>query len=523
MLFTSVKFYVFFALLLAVFYACPRKARWCVLLAGSLIFCWSFNTYLTIHIMTAVLLSWAVSREIARNFEAEKTAVSAIDKALREERKAVKAKYKKQRKAMAVAASLLLVLSLLFFKFYNPFATLMESRGVLLMRIMVPVGISFYTLQLISYIVDVYNQNQEAEKNPLRLMLFGAWFPLLLEGPIHRYSQLAPELRCEKPFNYDDFVAGFARVLGGFLKKLIIADRISVLTITLYENYTQYSGAAVAFAGIAYAVQLYADFSGGIDMAIGFSKMLGIDIAENFRRPFFSRSVSEFWRRWHITLGAFLKDYVFYPLTLSKPMGKLSKNLRKSHPVAAKMLPAIISMAGLWVCSAVWHGEGAQYLLWGGLQWLLVALDTLFLDRLDAFADKKIPSLRGLIHSIQIFGTFIFVCFSEIIFRAESFSAAIHMVGSLFGDWNLGLFFGETLLTLGLDKPDLWALAVSSLLLFIFELLQERGRLQNLPHTVAKMPLPARWAVLLGSIAVLLIFGVYGKGYDPTPFVYFKF
>lgn len=523
MLFTSVRFFVFFAVLLILFYLFPRKMRWCVLLTASLVFCWSFNKFLTVHLIAAALLTWYCGKWMALNQLKEKAAVGEIDKTDRETRKVLKARFKKQRKTMTCTSVLLLVLSLLFFKFYNPFAAMMNATGVSLSRIFVPVGISFYTLQLISYLVDVYNQNQIAESNPFRFLLFASWFPLLLEGPIHRYGALAEELRCEKPFVYENFVAGFARVLGGFLKKLILADRLAVLTTALYGNYTEYSGFAVAFAGIAYAVQLYADFSGGIDMAIGFSKMLGITLTENFRRPYFSKSVSEFWRRWHITLGTFLKDYVFYPLTLGKAMSSLSKKLRPNHPKAAKMLPALISMAALWLCSAVWHGEGAQFMLWGFFQWLMVTLDTLFEDRLQAMTDRCNTAAKRVFSFVQTFFTFILISFGEIMFRAENLGAALHMIRALFAKWNIAGFIQITLPALGLDVPDLVVAAIAVVFLFLFEFLQEHEKLTHFSVSVARMPLVFRWLVLLGSIAVLLVFGVYGKGYDPTPFLYFQF
>ena len=523
MLFTTVKFYIFFAVLLIVFYAVPRRYRWVVLLTASLFFCWSFNALLSLHLIGAALLAWCSGQVMSRNLEKEKAAVALIDKSLKEERKAVKAKHKKQRRTCMGVSAALLTSSLLLFKFYNPFVQMLNEKGAAFSRIAVPVGVSFYTLQIVSYVIDVYNQNQEAESNPLRFLLFASWFPLLLQGPIHRYSNLAPELRCEKQFCYEEFVAGFARVLGGFLKKLIIADRLAVLTQTLYANYQQYSGVAVAFAGFAYAIQLYADFSGGIDMAVGFSQMLGITLTENFRRPYFSRSVSEYWRRWHATLGAFFKDYIFYPLTLSKPLTSLGKKLRSINPEAGKRAPALISMAALWLCSALWHGEGAQFLLWGLFHWSIVTFDTFTEVKIEKAISKCAGPLQKIIAIVQTIGTFCLVSFGELIFRAEGLSAALSMVKALFGSWNVRAFFAETVPTLGLDVADLNVAWIAVVLLFMFELMQEKGYCADFSQKVARKPLAVRWLLMLAAIAVLLIFGVYGKGYDPAPFLYFQF
>jgi len=523
MLFTTVDFYIFFSALLVVFYITPKKYRWVVLLTASLFFCWSFNALLSLHIVAAAMLAWAAGQIMSRSLQEEKESVALVDKSLKEERKAIRAKYKRQRRICMGVSVVLLTASLLLFKFYNPIISLLNAKGSSFAKIAVPVGISFYTLQIVSYVIDVYNQNQEAESNPLRFLLFAAWFPLLLQGPIHRYEKLAPELRCEKAFCYEDFVAGFARVLGGFLKKLIIADRLSVLTTTLFANYIEYTGVAVAFAGLAYTVQLYADFSGGIDMAIGLSQMLGISLTENFRRPYFSRSVSEYWRRWHATLGAFFKDYVFYPLTLSRAFTVLGKKLRKINSEMGKRVPALLSMAMLWLCSAVWHGEGAQYLLWGLFHWCIVTFDTFTEVKVEKMISNCNKVLRGVIAVFQTVGTFLLVTLGELIFRAEGLSAALHMVKSLTGSWDIRYFSSVLLPSLGLDAADLGVVWVTVTILFLFELLQERGYCVDFSSRIARMPLVCRWSLLLGAIAVLLIFGVYGRGYDPTPFLYFQF
>lgn len=519
MLFTSFRFFIFFAALLIVYYVVPRNIRWGVLLLASMVFCWSFNRLLTLHIIAAALVSWGAGAFMARSFEREKEAVAAVDPADREAKKRAKAAFRKARRGWLAAALVLLFGSLLQFKFYNPFADLLTGRGLTLAHIAVPVGISFYTLLIASYLLDVYNKNQTPEPSFARFLLFASWFPGLLQGPICRYAPLAKELRCENPFAYNAFVSGFARVLGGFAKKLILADRLAVLTEALYSNYTQYAGAAVAFAGVAYAVQLYCDFSGGIDMALGFSKMLGVEMPENFRRPYFSRSVSEYWRRWHSTLGAWLKDYVFYSLSLSSPMNKLGKALRAKHPEAAKRLPPLLSMAVLWLCSAVWHGEGTQFLLWGLFHWCLVTVDTLTEARVEKRLAARQPLVRNLIAVLQTVLTFACVSFGELIFRAQGLNAALYMIGALFRGWSTPF----SLSALGLELPDLAVAVLGVILLFALEFMQERGRLRNLPDRIAASALPVRWAVLLVGIALVALLGVYGAGYDPAPFLYFQF
>ncbi len=520
MTFTSFRFFVFFAVLLILFYSFPRKYRWCVLLAASLLFCWSFNRLLTAHIALVSAAVWGAGRGMGRSFADEKEVIAALESPDREAKKAARIPFRRHRRRLLLIAMGLLFGSLLVFKFYNPFAELLEGRGMAIARIAVPVGISFYTLQIASYLFDVYNRNQEAEPNFARFLLFASWFPCLIQGPICRYAQIAGSLRCEGPFQPEKFSVGFARVIGGFIKKLVIADRLAALTNTLFAGYTEYAGASVALAGIGYAVQLYCDFSGGIDIALGLSRMLGVSLPENFRRPYFSRSVSEYWRRWHATLGAWFKDYIFYPLTLSGPMTKLGKALREKNPQAAKRVPALLSMGGLWLCSAIWHGEGSQFLLWGLFHWCMVSVDTLSEAKIDRCgAGMRRPAARRAFAAGRIAMTFLCVSFGELIFRAEGLHAALYMIGALFRGWSEPVPW----LTLGLDPADLIVAGAGVLALFLFEFAQERGKGENCCERIARLPLAVRWSLLLGGIALVAVFGVYGTGYDPAPFLYFQF
>jgi D-alanyl-lipoteichoic acid acyltransferase DltB (MBOAT superfamily) len=210
----------------------------------------------------------------------------------------------------------------------------------------VPVGISFFSLQAVSYISDVYHRRIRADDNLGRLALFLAFFPVVVEGPICRYSDTAQTLYEGKPLEYENVTFGIQRMVWGLFKKLVIADRLNILVEKIFTNYRDYSGIVVLLGAVCYTLQLYADFSGCIDLTIGTAEMFGVTVPENFRQPFFSRTASEFWRRWHITLGTWFKDYLFYPLSLTKHVKKIGREARKKlgrhlGQVAAGVLPLL--------------------------------------------------------------------------------------------------------------------------------------------------------------------------------------
>jgi len=519
MLFTSLSFYVFLAVVLAVYYAAPKRFRWIALLAGSLLFSWSLSRFLILHLVVCSFGAWFVSRRFEASFSNEKQSLAASPDADKEAKKEIRRRFKRNRNRLCGISLSLLLASLLFFKFFNPLQDLTGG----FYRVALPAGISFYTLTMAAYLCDTVNRTAEIERNPFRLLLYFSWFPALIQGPVNRHTLLSRDLRCEGEYDHTRFVLGFERALWGTAKKMIVADRLAVLTAALFSNHASYGGSGAFAGGILYAVQLYCDFSGGIDIALGVSDLFGIGLPENFRRPYFSRSVSQYWRRWHITLGTFLRDYVFYPLTLSDPMNRLGRALRKKNANLARTVPPLCSTAAVWLCSAVWHGEGGQYLAWGLFHFSMVTLDTFFESGIARRLSSCGKTMRRLGAAVQIAVTFLAVSFGELFFRADSLRDALAMAGSLFRRWDLSFFRLTNLLTLGLDRPDLAVAAVGTAFLFLHELLQETGKVPKPDRKISELALPLRWAVLIGGIAVIAVFGVYGSGYDPVPFQYFQF
>ncbi|MEG2022440.1 MAG: MBOAT family O-acyltransferase, partial [Oscillospiraceae bacterium] len=322
MLFTSLKFAGFVALALLAYYCAPKRFQSGILLIASLVFYASFGKRYLVAVLASAVSVYFAANIIERIHIKEKAKLLYIGK---DADKPAKQKIKKQHKALCLMVLCLCLLfnlgGLLFLKFY-PLAQSMASDLLPKLNIILPVGINFYTLQVTGYLIDVYNKKVNAEKSVFKTILFTTYFPQIIEGPISRFDALAPAFAMEHHFDYDSFMQGLYRILWGAFKKLVLADRLSIFVIALFDNYTKYTGIVLAIGAVCYTVQLYADFSGGIDIALGVSRLFGIELSENFKRPFFSKSVSEFWRRWHITLGTWLRDYLFYPLTLSKTMAK---------------------------------------------------------------------------------------------------------------------------------------------------------------------------------------------------------
>ncbi|MEG0762737.1 MAG: MBOAT family O-acyltransferase [Oscillospiraceae bacterium] len=522
MLFTSLKFAAFVIIALIMYYAVPKRIQSGILLAVSLVFYASFGKRYLVAVLASALSVYFAANIIERIHNTEKAKLTLVGKSAD---KAVKQQIKKHYRALcriALGVCLLFNLGgLLFLKFYpiaqSTFNTLLPKLNLVL-----PVGISFYTLQVSGYLIDVYNKKVNAEKSLFKTILFTTFFPQIIEGPISRFSELAPQLAGEHRFNYDSFILGLYRILWGVFKKLVLADRLSIFVNKLFDNYTEYAGVILAFGAVCYTVQLYADFSGGIDIALGVGRLFGIELAENFKRPFFSKSVSEFWRRWHITLGTWLRDYLFYPLTLSKTMAKLGKLLSKRvNKAMGKWVPAYISLLILWISNGIWHGAGGQYIAFGLYHGILIMIGM----ALEPLTDKAhialhIDKNKKPWQIFSIMRTFTLVCFGEMIFRCNSLAMAADMTKRMFAKVNLSALTDGTLLKLGLSGAE-WTVALIAVIVVL--LVSIYGRNKCVRESVYALSVSKRFAILLIGILSVAIFGIYGAGYDPTPFIYFKF
>ena len=331
---TSLSFYLLVLALLVLYYLVPKRFQWVVLLIGS----YAFYAFVCLRYMGFIVVTTLTTYFGARGMDAmtarmEQTVAAHKQDWEREERKAYKKRCKSRRKALMIAILLLNFGILAVLKYYNFFAesvqALFASVGLTVslghIGLLLPLGISFYTFQSMGYVLDVYREKVPAERNVGKLALFVSFFPQIIQGPIGVYDQLAHQLYDEHKYHFDNIRFGAQLILWGFFKKLVIADRAAVLVNAVIKDNCPYGGAVIASGILFYCIQLYCDFSGGIDITRGVARLFGIDMAENFRRPIFATSLTDYWRRWHITLGAWMRDYVFYPISLSRGFGKLSR------------------------------------------------------------------------------------------------------------------------------------------------------------------------------------------------------
>ena len=385
--------------------------------------------------------------------------------------------------------------------------------------VLIPLGISFYTFQTAAYIIDLYRSKIEADQNILKFALFVSFFPQMVQGPISRYDQLAGQLYEGHALTYKNLTYGAQLMLWGFFKKLVIADRAAILVNQVFDNYGDYQGGVVFVALLFYTIQIYGDFSGGIDIARGAARMLGIDMTHNFMRPYFSDSISEFWRRWHMSLSFWCRDYIFFTISLSKTFGKLGKSLRKVlGDRIGKLFPVLVAQMATFLTIGLWHGAEFKYIAYGLYNGGIIILGLL----LEPYLKKLISLLHINVEGVgwkvfRVLRTFFLIVMGRMFPKALSFGAAIYMFGAMFRGGG-AVPFSEEILTLGLDAADFLILLGGCIVWFIISWNQEKGT--GIRDAIAERPLALRWLLFLAAFAAVLILGVYGPGYDASAFIY---
>lgn len=522
--------YLYFFLPISIIGYCfmPQKAKKYYLLAASMAFYWLISGKLILFLLITVMSVHHFALWLDRIRAKKDNAVKECEK---EERKQIKKAFQKKSRVVLAFAAVVHIGALLMIK-YSPFFTeninsllkLFHSQTVLeIPKFIMPIGISFFTLQAVSYLVDVYRGVSKADDNIFRVALFMSFFPQIVEGPICRYEQTAPQLWNVKRIDYQNFTLGITRVLYGYMKKLVVADRLNPLIQEVFDNYDKYDGGIIAIAAVFYTVQLYMDFSGAMDAVMGTAQIFGIEMPENFRRPFFSKTISEFWQRWHITLGAWFRDYIFYPVTMSKPMKKLTSSARKklgNH--FGPLLAGSIALFCVWLCNGLWHGAGWTYIFFGMYHFVLILLGSMVAP-LVAAVNKKLhinPEWFGY-RSIQIIRTSCFVVIGEMFFRAETLSDGFGMVKKVVTDFTFPTvreFLGSTF---KISYGGIASLGVALIFVFIISLLGEKG--VNVRESLQKRNVVLRIILLYIMVMFILVFGAYGPDYIPVDPIYANF
>lgn len=529
MSFNTLAFIAFLGISLLLYYIVPKRFRWVALLFVSCVY-YILNSSILIVFMLITTLSIYLCGlwlgKINSNFNKIKSELS------KDEKKLYKAKMSRNKKLVVFAAVVVNFGILFFLKYFNFMSDTVGSVAGIFntsyrpfhLDLVLPLGISFYTLQAVSYVVDVYRGKVKADKNLGRVALFLMFFPQIMEGPIGRYDHLAHQLYNGHSFDFENFKRGWQLILWGMFKKMVIADRAGIFVDNVFMHYQDYSGMTVVFGIILYTLQIYTDFSGSIDIVTGVAQLFGIELAENFRRPFFSLSVQEFWRRWHITLGAWLRDYIFYPISFSKFFMNFSKNTReKFNDYLAKIIPMAFSMFFVWFGNGIWHGSSIKYIVYGLYYYVLImigvmcepliraTLKTLHINR-EANGYKLFQMLR----------TTVLVCIGMMIFRAKDLYSAYSMFVSMFVQPSLSVITNSCLFKdFGIYESDFVILGIGFIILLVVGIMQEKGIC--IRDALAKKNIVLRWAVYYVGIFMVLLFGTYGIGYKLADLIYAQF
>ena len=488
MKFNTLEFLAFFPVVATLFFILTHRWRWILLLAGSYLFYMSWNPKYIIVLLVVTAIGYLAGLWLTKETDPK-------------------------RRRFILIFSLLAILGILFFfKYFNQanrllpavFSQLVGSDFLSGIRVVLPLGISFFTLQAISYIIDTYRGVARPEKHAGIFALFIAFFPHLTAGPIARANHLLPQFYEPHAADYEKIVTGLQRMAWGFFKKLVIADRLALLVNPVYGEPSSYTGAVLILATYAYAFQIYCDFSGYADIAIGVARVMGFQLQENFQQPYYAKSIVDFWRRWHISLYDWLRDYIFYPISRA-----LRRSRMRSKDILGLILPPITTM----LVSGLWHGTNWTFLVWGSLHGIFMVISVLTIrskNRLHLPFTLPSPITAGL----KIFATFNLVSFAWIFFRANTLSDAVYIVGHLF----VNLEIPQSLFDMMPGGWYEWMIALLALLLMeaVHWIQQRDGSIRTV---IRRQPAWLRWSAYYGLVMVIVMFGKF----EANEFIYSRF
>ncbi len=530
MLFTTFRFILFLLGVIVVYKLLPQKFRWIwLLLASYTFYCFAGVKYL-LYIAVTSLSTYLTTIKLDKlQMQQAKYLKENKESLSREERKAYKAVMKsKQRKwlvlCMVLNFGILAVLKYTDFMIDNINGLLNvfnSGKQLALMNFALPLGISFYTFQTMGYLIDVYREKYPIEKNVFKLALFISFFPQLIQGPINRFDGLKESLFAGKELEAKNVSFGTQRILWGFFKKLVIADRLLVAVTTIIHNTETYQGVYVLVGMFFYAITLYADFTGGIDIAIGVAEIFGIPFMENFERPFFSKSIAEYWRRWHISLSFWFRDYMFYPISVSKPMLDLSKYCRKHvGDWLGKRISIYLASIIVWFTTGIWHGAAWNFIVWGLLNCAVILISQELNPLYDKFHQRFKVGDSSWYRLFQIVRTFWLMSFLRTFDCYQNVGLTFKMYSTIFTRLNITELFRGGLMRLGLSLNDYIVLVLAVLLMLIVSLAGRRGSVRE---QIAAKPLMVQYVAYFVVFLAVLILGAYGVGYDSSQFIYSRF
>ncbi|MGN1167468.1 MAG: MBOAT family O-acyltransferase [Lachnospiraceae bacterium] len=531
MSYTSFIYLVFLAISCLIYYMIPLKNRWIVILAANMVFYAAAGWDNLVYLLCAISISYFVALKMGKLHDEFKV-IKKQGNYDRKQLKEVKAAFEKRRRKFLLIGLVTVIGALCVVKYTN--FVLKNVNGLLnlvgmgrdsmTVKLIVPLGVSFFTFQIISYLVDVYKGDIAPQKNFMRYALYISFFPSVTQGPIPRYSQLGTQLETPQKFNYDNIRDGAVWIVWGFAKKLILAERLATFVNSIYDNYTSYNGIILVLATIAYSIQIYADFSSCMDIATGSARMFGIELAPNFLRPYFSKTMPEFWRRWHVSLGNWFKDYVFFPFSISQALLKLNKKARKTFgDGAGRIIASSLPILLVWALTGIWHGASWKFVVWGLFHGTLIILSTIFTPYNQNLVKKfNIRTDCFWFRLFQMLRTFTLCCIGRVFFRADGLRAALGIFKRIFSGVGLAQIMNGNIYNYGLNEKNMLVVIIAALVLLIVSILEEKSS-ESIVNLLSKQNLVFRWIIIYTLFFAVLVFGKYGPGYDAAGFIYEQF
>jgi len=486
MSFNSISFLLFFSIVFIVYYALPKRYRYIGLLAASYCFYMSCSLQYTIILIALTFITYLGALGIEKRY-----------------------------KKICFLASIIVSLAVLFYFKYWLFATVNINYILNILHIqqlstnyniLLPIGISFYTLQSLGYLIDVYKGNTPPERNFMKYALYVSFFPTILSGPIERSNNLLKQIQNGTDFSYDGVKKGFLYIILGYFEKILIANRLAQMVDYAFSSYAELTGSAIVFAMVLYALQIYMDFAGYSFLALGISKTLGIDLIENFKQPYFALNIKDFWRRWHISLSRWLRDYIYIPLG-------------GSH---CSKIRTFLNILITFLISGLWHGASWCFILWGGLHGFYQILSSLTTSIRNKFTRLcKINVDCFCYRMMQRIITFSMVDFAWLFFRAPNLSTAIYMIKQILTNFCLSQTIWNRTWQFGMDSIRMLILFSEILLIFIIDILREKR--VNKIAWINERNTVFRWTCYYAILLILLIGAIYNYGAEGSTFIYSKF
>lgn len=530
MYFTSYEFIVFLLICFGLYYVIPKRFQWVLLLVASFVFYYINGPFYPLFLLATSILTYTSAIFIENKKNADAVWYNEHKAELsKEEKKSFKQKANRSKRFIMLCGLLSCILILGVFKYTNfvigningVMSMLGSGKQLRTLDLLLPMGLSFYTFQSLGYLLDVHMGKIKAQRHYFKYLLFVSFFPQLIQGPISRYSEIAEDLYAEHSFEWKRIRFGLERILWGFFKKLVVADTLSSAVANIMGDTSYYKGAWVLVGILFYATQLYADFSGGIDITIGIAEVFGIILPENFIRPYFSKNIAEFWRRWHITMGTWFRDYIFYPMSVAPSMISLTQKCKaRFGKNVARRVPVYLATMVTWFATGIWHGASWNFIVWGLLNFAVLMISEEFEPLYDKFHNRFAVEGKAWYKIFQIGRTFLLVCILNLFDCYVSVADTFKAFGTMLTAKNWSVLFTGGFLELGLTGIDYAVVGLGVLIMLMVSLVQRSGSVRE---KIWKKAYPVQFCIWFGLFLCILLLGAYGVGYDASQFIYNRF